>query len=131
MYPLSKLEVEKKLRLAPDDAIFCSCCLAELEKIHQDNGVVFYCPNVMCLNEDKFKRFNVVQGRDIFMDDKDFLAARQNRERQIVVYPNTKELTDVSKAMLRSSGAKGQVPRVISTKQAPVYNSQTHSFKFV
>ena len=47
-----------------------------------------------------------VKGETIFMDDENYVDARQNRRRQNATYPDITELTDESKAELRKLGRR-------------------------
>jgi len=45
-------------------------------------------------------------GREIFMDVREFMLARQNKERSNPVYPDMAELTDESKKIMRRRKVK-------------------------
>ena len=71
---------------------------------------------------------------DPFMEPKDFQRAKQNRESQRIVYPDTRELTDKSKQLVRSLSAqqrrKNVTPKPAQQKFQPIYDPVTHRFKF-
>ena len=51
---LTKDEAEERFRFAPERALFCPDCLTELREITlEDGSIEIYCPNEMCLNEER------------------------------------------------------------------------------
>lgn len=62
---------------------------------------------------------------DPFMERTDLEAARQNRERQRVVYPDIRQETDASKEQRRATPVKPA-----KVEQIAVWNSTTKRFKF-
>ena len=71
---------------------------------------------------------------DPFMSKQDLLRAKQNGERQAIVHPDIKELTDESRQLLRSLAAQQRRRNVIlktaKQKFQPVYDPITYRFRF-
>ena len=53
------------------------------------------------ISEPKRSNENKVKGQTIFMTNKALVVAQQNKQRQVVQYPDMKELTDESKKQMR------------------------------
>ena len=68
---------------------------------------------------------------DPFMKLEDFQQAKQNRERQQIVYPDIRELTDESKRLARSLSVRQTMKRHMRLKVTQQsYDSITHRFRF-
>ena len=51
---ITKANLVKALSLLPDDTPLCPECKAELERVWGGEGKELYCPNEMCLNEERY-----------------------------------------------------------------------------
>ena len=52
---LTKGDLVKALKRVPDETPLCPNCKAELEQCEADDGgTELYCPNEMCLNEERY-----------------------------------------------------------------------------
>ena len=63
--------------------------------------------------------------RTIFYDSKEFELAEQSRQRQgVLTYPDTRELTDASKEVIRVEVKKRQIPKWNSSTKTMEYLSE-------
>jgi len=51
---ITKANLVKALSLLPDDTPLCPECKEELRECEGDEGKELYCPNEMCLNEERY-----------------------------------------------------------------------------
>ncbi len=72
-------------------------------------------------------RINVIR-RMMFMDKEELEKASRNRQRQVVKRPDTRELNDESKAMLRVTKPRKEKP--IQKKQRQEWSSQTQRMEY-
>ena len=78
----------------------------------------------LCIPDSRIK----IIRRMMFMDEEELEKAAQNRQRQIVKYPDMRELTDESKKLLRKSKPRKEKP--IQKKQRQEWNSQTQRMEY-
>ena len=88
----------------------CPCGLGSVTCI---NAIVNHKPPTRWMSVEDIKPLRqpmvtadtIPKGRELFMNSEEYTGAKENKDRNVVMYPDMRELTDESKAQLRKDRA--------------------------